>query len=149
LSEVLFYHLEKQRLDAILPNLLERTLQRGWRAVVEAPARERIEALDALLWTYRDDSFLPHGTDDGPFAAEQPIILTSGKGSSNAARVRFLVDGAVPTDIDDYERVVILFDGRDDEAVAQARVQWKALKGSAHDLTYWQQDEAGRWLKKA
>lgn len=148
MSEVLFYHLEKQRLDAILPNLLERTLQRGWRAVVEAPGRERIEALDAHLWTYRDDSFLPHGTDDGPFAAEQPVLLTTGKGSRNTAQVRFLVDGAVPADIDEYDRVVILFDGRDEEALAQAREQWKALKSSTHDLTYWQQDEAGRWQKK-
>lgn len=149
MSEVLFYHLDRQKLEAVLPSLLERTLQRGWRAAVEAPGIERIEALDALLWTYRDDSFLPHGLDEGAFAAHQPILLTTRPGATNAAHVRFLIDGAEVRDIDTYERVVVLFDGHDDEAVAQARAQWKELKGSIHELTYWQQDEAGRWQKKA
>jgi len=147
-SEVLFYHLERQSLEALLANLLEKTLERGWCAVVEAPSRERIEALDAHLWTYRDDSFLPHGLDDGPHADSQPILLTTGEGAANKAEVRFIIDGAEPRQLEAHQRAVLIFDGRDDEAVALARRRWKELKASWHALTYWQQDEQGRWVKK-
>lgn len=149
MSEVLFYHLERQSLEMILPNLLERTLERGWRAVVEVGSRERVDALDAHLWSYRDDSFLPHGSDHEPRANLQPILLTAGPGNANGADVRFLVDGAAPQRVEAYKRVIVLFDGRDDEAVATARLQWKDLKAGPHELTFWQQDETGRWHKKA
>lgn len=149
MSDILFYHLTRQPLEAVLPGLLERTLERGKRAVVQASGRERLEALDALLWTYRDDGFLPHGLHDGPFPERQPVLLTEGGAAPNGAQFCFLLDGAEPRTADDFERIAILFDGRDEEAVARARDLWRALKPGAHVLTYWQQDEAGRWEKKA
>jgi DNA polymerase-3 subunit chi len=148
-TEVLFYQLERQPLDRVLPGLLEKTLERGWRAVVQAGGEERLEALDALLWTYRDESFLPHGTARDGFAAQQPVFLTTGEDNPNGASVRFLVDGADCGDLGFYGRVVYLFDGRDEDARAKARERWKTAKGAGHAVTYWQQDERGRWEKKA
>ena len=52
-TEIYFYHLEHRSLEQVLPTLLERSLERGWRAVVQAASRERVEALNTLLWTYR------------------------------------------------------------------------------------------------
>ena len=43
--------------------------------------------LDTHLWTYRDDSFLPHGTDATEFSADQPILLTAGGDNGNNATV--------------------------------------------------------------
>jgi DNA polymerase-3 subunit chi len=148
-GEVLFYQLERQPLDKVLPGLLEKTLERGWRAVVQAGGAERLEALDALLWTYADDSFLPHGTARDGFAERQPVFLTTGEDNPNGAAVRFLVDGAECGGLGGYARVVYLFDGRDGDALAQARRQWKAAKAEGLAVTYWQQDERGRWQKKA
>jgi DNA polymerase III subunit chi len=149
MTEVLFYHLEHQPLERVLPSLVERTLERGWRAVVQAGSEERVEALDTLLWTYREDSFLPHGTRrDGNIAA-QPIYLTSNEDNPNEAGVRFLVDGAETSELSSYDRVVYLFDGRDAAAVAKAREHWKAAKGAGCEVTYWQQSSEGRWEKKA
>jgi DNA polymerase-3 subunit chi len=147
--EVLFYHLEHQPLDRVLPGLLERTLERGWRAVVQAGSAERLEALDTTLWTYRDDSFLPHGTlRDGP-GAEQPVFLTTGAENPNGASVRFLVDGADLERFDGYHRVVYLFDGADGEAVERARAAWRRARAEGCAVTYWQQAPSGRWEKKA
>src|SRR5215470_14552801 len=117
MTEVLFYHLEHQPLERVLPNLVERTLERGWRAVVQAGSEERVEALDTLLWTYREDSFLPHGTRRDGSPEAQPVFLTTGEDNPNGATVRFLVDGAQAADVAAYERVVYLFDGRDGNAV--------------------------------
>lgn len=149
MAEILFYHLQRQSLEKVLPILLEKSLERGWRVVVQASSDERVEALDAHLWTYRDDGFLPHGTSKEGESAAQPILLTTGDDNANGAQVRFLVDGApVPPDIQGYERIVLLFDGDDPDAVAAARERWTEVKAKGFDASYWQPDEQGRWVKK-
>jgi DNA polymerase-3 subunit chi len=150
MTEVLFFHLQRQPLDKVLPVLLVRSRERGWRALVKAGSEERLEALDELLWTFADDSFLPHGTDREPDRAGQPILLTLGDANPNAANVLFLVEGAVmPADAGGYQRVTLLFDGSDEEAVAAARVTWGEIKRAGHEASYWQESPAGRWEKKA
>ena len=148
-TEVLFYHLERQPLEAVLPNLLERTVARGWRAVVKAGSQERVEALDTALWTYSEGSFLPHGTKKDGFAEEQPVFLTTDEDVPNKAGVKFLVDGAVPDSFTGFVRIVFLFDGRDEEATQNAREQWKAAKAAGCQVTYWRQSDAGRWEEMA
>ena len=147
-AEVFFYHLEHRSLESVLPELLERTLQRGWRAVVQAGSPERVEALNTQLWTYADDSFLPHGTARDGASDRQPIYLTQGDDNPNGAQVRFLADGVDAPDLAGYARAVFLFDGRSEEALQRARQQWKAVKAAGLTATYWQQSEAGKWQKK-
>ena len=150
MTEVLFYHLQGQKLEGVLTPLLEKSLERGWKVVVQGASEERIEALDAFLWTYRDDGFLPHGTWREPDAAAQPVLLTLTDSNPNAAQVRFLIEGAaVPADADSYARIVLVFDGDDDDAVAAARSTWTDAKAKGFEATYWQPDEQGRWVKKA
>jgi DNA polymerase III subunit chi len=149
LPEVWFFHLERQPLDAALPSLVEKTLEKGWRAVVQTAVAERIDALDALLWTYKPDSFLAHGTKADPHAEHQPVYLTDGSENPNNAACRFLIEGADIDDITGYTRLVYLFDGNDADAVARARLQWKAAKAKGAGVTYWQQTAKGGWEKKA
>jgi DNA polymerase-3 subunit chi len=150
MTEILFYHLQRQPIERALPTLLEKSLGRGWRVVVQTTSEERLEALDAHLWTFRDDSFLPHGTAHEAQAAEQPILLTLNDENPNGAAARFLLDGApLPTDIAAYERIVLLFDGDDPDAVEAARARWGEAKQKGCDVTYWQPDEQGRWQRKA
>lgn len=148
-SEVSFYQLERQPLERVLPGLLERTLERNWRAVVQVGSQERMEALDSHLWTYADDSFLPHGTKKDGAPEAQPVFLTTETDNPSSANIRFLVDGATIEDYRGYVRIVVIFDGRDEDALQQARAQWRAAKGQGCAVTYWQQTEAGRWEKKA
>lgn len=148
-TEVYFYHLEHRSLESVLPELLERTLQRGWRAVVQASTQERVHALDSHLWTYSDASFLPHGTARDGQQGRQPVVLTNSIDNPNNAQVRFLIDGASAPDLTSYARAVFLFDGRNDDSLEQARGQWKAMKSQGYAATYWQQSEQGRWEKKA
>jgi DNA polymerase-3 subunit chi len=149
MTEVFFYHLQKQPLQRALPQLLAKCLERGWRVVVQAGSEERVVALDDALWTFQDDAFLPHGTVRDGDPADQPIFLTDNPGNPNGAAVRVLVDGVDAEAIDGYARVLILFDGNDGQALETARGQWKSLKEAGHSLAYWQQDDDGRWQKKA
>ena len=153
--EIWFYHLQRQPLEAVLPNLVARTLSRGWTAVIQTATPERLAALDDLLWTYDDQTFLPHGSSRDGDGEMQPVWLTTGDDNPNAASVRFFVEGAdavatfdnkeaLPT-----ERAMILFDGRDDDALNIARMQFRTLRGQGHALSYWKQTDEGRWEKTA
>ena len=153
MAEVWFYHLERRSLEQVLPGLVEKSLERGWRVAIEAADEERVAALDSLLWTYSDESFLPHGTARDGEPERQPVYLTAGVDNPNFAKVRFCVQGADPSAAlaadGGYDRIAILFDGNDEDAVALARRQWSAIKGTEHARAYWQADENGRWAKKA
>jgi DNA polymerase III subunit chi len=149
MTEVLFYHLQNMSLENVLPPLLEKSLERGWRVVVQSTSQERTEALDAHLWTYSDDSFLPHATSRVADAPDQPIVLAIEEGNPNRANVRFLVDNAaLPADAESYDRVVLVFNGDDGEALAAARETWKDCKLRGFEVTYWQADERGRWQRR-
>jgi DNA polymerase-3 subunit chi len=149
MAEVLFYQLERRPLEAVLPGLLQRSLERGWRAVVKVGSEERLEALNAHLWSFDDASFLPHGSAADGHAEEQPVWLTAGDDNPNGASVRFLVDGADATDLSGYARTVFLFDAGEAAAVAKARDAWKEASAAGHEATYWRQDESGKWVKQA
>ena len=150
MAEVLFYHLTRSKLEDALPRLLGKTLERGWRAVLQGTTQARVDALDEHLWTFQEESFLPHGQAGGAREEEQPLILTVGDANPNRATVRFFVEGATPEgDLSGYERCVMMFDGEDDAQLAEARKAWKALKADGHTVTYWQQTPRGGWEQKA
>lgn len=149
MTELRFYHLTRRTLEQTLPGLLEKSLERGWRVLVMTASEERAEALCQHLWTYRPDSFLPHGTPKDGNAAHQPILIQSLDARTNAAHVLLLTDGTSSNLLGEYELVCDLFDGNDPEAVAAARDRWRQAKAGGHDLTYWQQNERGGWEKKA
>ena len=149
MTEILFYQLKGQTPEQVLPALLQKSLERGWRVVVQASSEERVEALDAHLWTWRDDSFLPHGTWRDAEAPRQPIVLTLGEDNPNGAVVRFLVENAtMPGDASAYQRVVLLFDGEDPDAVEAARARWREAKSAGFEVTYWQADDRGGWQRQ-
>jgi DNA polymerase III subunit chi len=148
MTEIRFYHLERRKLEDALPALLEEALTGGARVVVEATSPELVDALDERLWTYSDDSFLPHGTARDGEPDAQPVYLTSGRENPNGAVWRVLVGGAraLPALTEGgYERIALIFDGDDPDARAAAREQWAEIKAAGHTLTYWRQDDAGRW----
>lgn len=147
MTEVWFYHLERTGLDQALPELLEKTIQKGWRALVRTGAPERVEHLDGWLWSYKEDSFLPHGVANDPQAARQPILITTGFENPNRADALFLVDGADFGDLDGYQRCAVLFDGGDPEQLTRARRQWTAAKAQGLSVSYWKQMTRG-WEKQ-
>jgi DNA polymerase-3 subunit chi len=145
MAELWFYHLERSEIE----QALEKCLQRGWRALVRGGNTERLDALDASLWTYRDESFLPHGRDTDANPARQPVLLTTAAGNANGAQALFVIDGAEPGDLASFERACLIFDGRDENALNSARSRWKEAKESGIVASYWRESAAGKWEKQA
>ncbi|WP_135469508.1 DNA polymerase III subunit chi [Crenalkalicoccus roseus] len=152
MAEIGFYHLTRTPLEQALPRLLGRVLQQQGRALVLCGGEERLAALDAALWLCPDPDWLPHGTPATGHAELQPIWLTTQDvgeaGAPNGARYLFLVDGAESARLSLFDRVLDLFDGNDEAAVAAARRRWAAAKEAGHALSYWQQGPRG-WERKA
>ena len=151
MTRVDFYHLQQKTLDEVLPKLLQKAYSTGKRIKVKIGTEERVEFINSLLWTYNDESFLPHGSKKDGFADQQPIWLSADIENPNTALFLFLVDGAEENaeTLTQYERVFNLFDGNSAEAVQQARRLWKEYKNSGCEVYYWQQDNAGKWIQKA
>jgi DNA polymerase-3 subunit chi len=147
MTEIRFYHLRTMTLERALPQILEKVLARGDRVVVMAGSTERVEALNAALWTYNDRSFLPHGSSRDGFAEDQPIWLTTTEENPNGASMLVLADGTTTNDVAAWGSAIEIFDGGDDGAVGAARERWKAYKAAGHTLTYWKQSDDGRWEK--
>ena len=146
--EYWFYHLEASTIEGVLPGLLEKTRQKGWRALVKLPEAQ-LKEMDDYLWTYKDDSFLPHGRDDEPMADQQPITLSSTAQIAAGHDAVFLLGGTEISDMTGVERAMVMINGRSQEDVQRERTRWKALKDTGATLSYYQQNERGGWEKKA
>ena len=146
MSEVRFHHLERRRVDQALPGLLELAVQEGRRVLVRASSDEMVAALNERLWTYDDASFLPHGAASDGDPMSQPIFLTSEAGNPNAATMLVRLSGAEASAADDaFDLVVLMFDGRDEAALALARSEWRRLKDQERAISYWRETDEGGW----
>ncbi len=145
-----FYHLTSASVEQTLPMLLEKSRAAGWVVEVRGTERASMERLDKALWGGPPEAFLPHGLAGGDHDADQPILLTTGEGAGNAPSCVMTVFGAEISvdEVQAAERVCVLFDGHDGDALARARVQWKTLTDGGCSAQYWSQD-SGRWEKKA
>ena len=153
MTEALFYHLERRALEDVLPGLVEKSLERGWRAVVKTDSSERSDALDNLLWTYDDRSFLAHAQSGDGEASRQPVLITVQDENPNGAQILFCIGGAQPADwraagLSSLARVVMLFEGRDAAMLDTARAAWKDAKQAGHDVTYWKESASGKFEKQ-
>jgi DNA polymerase III subunit chi len=149
MAEVWFYHIERKSVDEELPGLLRRGLERGVRMAVVASSAERVKDFSQKLWSIEDTAFIPHGFEGEPMPEQQAIYLSASGEVPNSALFRFYVDGVVPDNVSMLERASILFDGRNETAVEQARDVWRRFKAEGVTIRYWKQDDEGRWKDQA
>lgn len=143
-----FYHLQKSSLEQALPVLAEKVYSTGKRLLIKTELTERAEYLNTLLWTYRPDSWLPHGTETEGNEAVQPVLITTADANANSAEMIMLTDGGTLEEIQPFERCLNLFNGHDEDALQNARGLWKAVVDAGHEAYYWQQNDAGKWEMK-
>ncbi len=148
MTDIRFYHLQQKKLEQALPEILAKALEKDYRVVVKTKTADRCAQLNTALWTFDPDSFLPHGTAKEGHAAEQPIWLTTEDENPNGATMLVLAEGATSEALGGFSLCCEIFDGNDDAAVMAARERWKEYKAKDHTLTYFQQNDAGKWEKK-
>ena len=154
MTEHWFYHLQQSPLEQVLPDILEKTYAKGWRALVKigpllGEGAQELGRLDKFLWTYKKSGFLPHGRDDEPLADEQPIVLTTQSEAGGGVDVVVLIGGAQINDVGGAQRCITILDGGDEQDKRIARARWKTAKDAGLDTAYWKQDDYGKWVQPA
>lgn len=142
----LFFHLTRSTAEDVVRLNAGRAMARGWRVLVRGGDLQRLSTLDDRLWEEPAESFLPHGMAGGDHDAEQPLLLTMGREMANSPQALLALDGAEVTveEIEALERVWIVFDGLDPQAMEVARAQWRSLTGAGAEAEYWS-EASGRW----
>lgn len=150
MAEVFFYHLTRSPVQATLATLLDKSLAAGWSVQVRVGDPARLDWFDDQLWLVPEDGFLPHAIAGKAGDCDEPVLLTGPGQSAVGRQALACVDGAdlSPAEMAQLTRGMILFDGRDDAAVAHARTQWRALTGAGVKAKYWS-EETGAWQMKA
>jgi DNA polymerase III subunit chi len=141
-AEWWFYHIEHTTLDAAIAPLIDKCLERRWRVLVVGH-EQTLDRLDRSLWTWREDSFMPHGRGRRE-PAKQPVLLSTEAQPANGAKVALLLDGS-DADPGLFERCMVVFDGGDETARAKARLQYKAALDAGGGARYFQQERSGGW----
>lgn len=148
MTDIRFYHMVQKKLEAALPEIVAKAHSRGHRVLVKTASPARAAAIDTLLWSFDAESFIPHSATPGDHAAAQPVFITDGDDNPNKAGVLILTDGATMADVSGFEMCCELFDEADRSGVEAARERWKAYKAQGHAMSYFQQDDDGRWVQK-
>lgn len=144
--QVDFYHLTHAPIERVLPAVAEKVIATGGRLLVVAEAA-RLLRLDAVLWAYRPESFLPHACAGGKCDSAQPVLLAVHTVAANGARNVALADGTWRDDALGFDRAFFFFD---EERIVKARQAWKALADrDATERRYWKQAEGGGWEQLA
>lgn len=149
MTEIRFYHLQKQTLDQALPLILEKAYASHQHIMVKLSNSNEVERMNAHLWAYHPDKFLPHGSQKSGHASQQPIWLTDQDENPNDAKILILTQNKTEENLDAYNLCCEMLNGHDDQAIAAARTRWKEYTAAGHTVTYWHQSESGKWEKKA
>lgn len=140
--QVDFYHLADITIERVLPPLAEKLLAKGERLLIVAADDGQATRLDADLWTYAPDSFLPHGRAGEAGEGDQPVLIAITTDSTNGARNLLIADGLWRDEALGFDRAFYLFDAA---TIDGARAAWRAL-GTRDDVVrrYWKRED-GRW----
>jgi len=149
MTEIRFYHLQKQSLDEVLPAILQKAFQMKKNIVVRMANDNEIERMNKHLWAFKPDVFLPHGSVKDGYAEHQPIWLSSSSDNPNEAKILILTQGMAEENLANYDLCCEMLDGQNETSISEARKRWKTYQDAGHDVTYWHQNENGSWAKKA
>lgn len=149
MTEIRFYHIQKKSAEVTVFELAERALTRGHRILIRLRDEADAVRLNDFLWTNKPESFLPHGTAQDGNAEMQPVFLTATNDNPNEADTLFLMPGAESSGIDAFKLCCDIIDGHSEEDISNARSRYRDWKAAGHSLSYWQQDDAGKWEQKS
>ena len=145
-----FYQLGEASVNDVVTMLIQKARDMGEKMLIFCP-NPAASLIDDALWSHDSGSWLPHGLDAAP-GAELAAVWVCSDMASNPIEARFviLLHGAVPQSWAGYSRVFVVFDGKSDAQLQQARSQWQQWRvWPETELAYFAQTPGGQWEKKA
>ena len=135
-----------------MPKLVQKALEQEYRVLIITEHPEQAKRLDTALWTFEPGSFLPHAlATGGDEDKEQPVLLAQDYTDANDATLLICLNGQAFDASPDARlvRILDMFDGYNESALAAARARWKAYKEAGFPVSYIKQQANGSWKKEA
>jgi len=146
LSEIFFYKLKNSSSEIFLTSLIERSLENNWNSVVLLDNIERMEEINDFLWSYKDTSFLPHGSQNDKNSELHRVYLTCEEENPNDSDVIFSIDGLLIKNINSWQRCIYIFNEQNLKVVDQFNTYKKNIDQSQHSIKSFEQDTNGKWI---
>ncbi len=109
-----FYGVQDQSREGTLRvacRVVEKAWQMGHRVFVATASAEATRQIDELLWTFRPDSFVPHGRYPEEQDPDLPILIGDSGEPEGRAEVLVNLTGSVPEFHAAFERIAEFVSG--------------------------------------
>ena len=148
MRDILFYHCIHSKIETVLPLLLIKILNKKKRVLIIMKDQKRISEINILLWVFKSNSWLAHGSKEDGDPDLQPIWLTYLDENPNKAQILLLLDGTISQNFIKYDRILVLFHEKDLKSLLQARNIWKKGKIEGYKMSYYKEYTTGKWSQK-
>jgi len=136
MTRIDFYILKEQNPTARFPfacRLIEKAYQRGHKVYVHTGSEKDAHLMDDLLWTQRDESFIPHNLfGEGP-TPPPPIQIGFTDNPSGFNDVLINLGESIPAFYDRFKRVIEIVPS-DDELRDKSRENYRLYREKGHEL---------------
>jgi len=117
--------------------LVERIHGEGLRLYVRAASEQEARHLDRLLWTFRQQSFIPHGLRGETDSDLTPVLIGWNGDAPDTRPILINLAPALPPGFERYERVCEAVD-HDPAIRAAARERFRSYRRSGLQLDHYQ-----------
>ncbi|MCA6065336.1 DNA polymerase III subunit chi [Thalassolituus marinus] len=137
MTQVDFYILAAQTLEEralFACRLAEKAFSRGNRVLIQTDTEASARALDDLLWTFRDDAFIPHAllnASDAP--AECPVSISWHDDPGHHHDVIVNLSSGLPSFVGRFRRFVSIV-VQHDQVLDYTRNHYKYLKDRGYPI---------------
>jgi len=149
-TQIIFYSTAPLQVEKTLFALLEKSLEKGNKSLLLFKDKEKCLSINEQLWTYKQNSFLPHISEDDQIYdnIDIPVYLSTKNENPFKAELLFSIDGFLPDNIDHFERVIIIIDVNDELLNEKYKNYYLDINKNFEDIVFYKSDDNGKWIEK-
>ena len=150
MTQIIFYSTAPLQVEKTLFALLEKSLEKGNKSLLLFKDKEKCLSINEQLWTYKQNSFLPHISEDDQIYdnIDVPVYLSTKNENPFKAELLFSIDGFLPDNIDHFERVIIIIDVNDELLNEKYKKYYLDINKNFEDIVFYKSDDNGKWIEK-
>ncbi len=150
MTQIIFYSTAPFQVEKTLFTLLEKSLEKGNKSLLLFKDKEKCLSINEQLWTYKQNSFLPHISEDDQIYdnIDIPVYLSTKNENPFKAELLFSIDGFLPDNIDHFERVIIIIDVNDELLNEKYKNYYLDINKNFEDIVFYKSDDNGKWIEK-
>jgi len=147
LQKAFFYNASHRDVVADITWLTENIFKKNNSIVIFCTDQETAKVVDDFLWSYKEDSFLPHALKKHEEVSLNPILVSTDLDEGFEHNVLIALNGVLINEKDwqRFAKIYYFFDDQDMTEKENARSMWKSFSSLDIDCKYWI-NEKNKWV---